>query len=177
MTDWTDTDQAALNWTYTLEGNLVWGEGEAVDPSTIFGPDFAVIRDRVASLGYFLTVTDVQNAALAIEESQGMPPMAFLSTQAETAEPNKTTGGHAQRVTARLSVLFAISMERAAHDGKDMAEQLRKAIMRLLIGWTPPGALGPLNYDRYLVRAIGDGLFWGEVLFVTSYRLSNLQGG
>lgn len=175
MPEWTETEEQPVGWTYTLDGNLVWGQGAPVDPSTIFGPDFAAIRDRVASLGYFVTVTDIQNAAMAIEDSLGVPPMAFLSTASETAEPNKTIGGHDQRVTARLSILFAIGTERAAHDGKDAAEQLRKAIIRLLIGWTPPRALGPLNYDRYLVRSVGDGLFWGEVLFVTTYRLSNLQ--
>lgn len=178
MPEWTPGDpQAPIGWTYTLDGNLVWGHGDPVDPSTLFGPDFVAIRDRVASLGYFLTVTDIQNAALAIEESRGMPPMAFLSTASETAEPNKTIGGHAQRVTVRLSILFAIGMERAADDGNDMAEQLRKALIRLMMGWVPPGAAGPLNYDRYAVRAIGDGLFWGEVLFLTSYRLSDLQRG
>lgn len=175
MSEWTNTDADPIGWAYTLDGNLVWGQGSPVDPSTIFGPDFDAIRDRIASLGYFVTVTDIQSAAMAIEDSLGVPPMAFLSTASETAEPNKTIGGHAQRVTARLSVLFAIGTERAAHDGKDASEQLRKALIRLLIGWTPPGALGPLQYDRYLVRSVGDGLFWGEVLFVTSYRLSDLQ--
>jgi len=175
MPDWTETEEQPVGWTYTLDGDLVWGQGVIVDPSAMFGPDMTAIRDRIKSLGYFLDVSDVQNAAQAIEESMGLPPMAFTSTANEQAEPNKTNGGYAQRVATRLSILFAIATDRAAHDDKDMAEQLRKAIIRLMIGWTPPGALGPLNYDRYAVRAMGEGLFWGEVLFTTSYRLSDLQ--
>jgi hypothetical protein len=160
------------NWIKTPEGFFKWGDGDPIDPADAFGPDFNAMRDRVASLEYFTGVTDVQSAAQAIEEAEGIPPMAFLSTASETAQSNKTIGGHAQRVTTRLSVMFAIMTDRAAGDGKDAAEQLRKALVLILAGWTPPGAAGPLQFDRYLPRAMGDGLFWGEVLFVTEYRLT-----
>lgn len=160
------------NWIKLPDGRFAWGDGDPVDPADAFGPDFTAIRDRVAGLNYFTTVTDIQNAAQAIEESQGIPPMAFVSTASEAAETNKQIGGHAQRVATRVSVLFAIGMDRAAHDDKDFAEQIRKALILTFAGWTPPGALGPLQYERYQPRAMGDGLFWGEVLFLTSYRLT-----
>jgi hypothetical protein len=172
VTDWTETEDAPASWTMTLDGSVVWGEGAPVDPATLFGPDFVAIRDRLATLGYFVTITDVLNAANAIEESEGVPPAAFVSTAAETGQPNKLVGGHAQRVAVRLSILFVVGTERAAHDTKDVTEQLRKAIIRLFMGWVAPGTDSPMNYDRYLPRAMGEGLFWGEVLFTTSYRLS-----
>jgi hypothetical protein len=172
MSDWSNTNPAPLGWTLTLNGVLQWGEGDPVDPATLFGPQLQPIRDRVAELGYFRTVADAQDAVNAIEEAQGLPPMAFVQVVTERASRNRTMGRHGQRVACGISILFAIASDRAAGDTGDMAEQLRKAIIAKMIAWTPPGAAEALDYDRYLVRSIANGLYWGEVVFATSYLLN-----
>jgi len=138
--------------------------------------DFAVdlddVRDRLLLLQYFVSVTDVADAVQAIEDFPAVPPAAYVSIASETAQPNQLIGGHAQRVLTTISVLFCEQAARQDRDTRDRMEATRKAIIRQLIAWTPNRAAGPLQYARYLLRASGDGLVWGEVLFSTSYRVS-----
>lgn len=137
-----------------------------------FAVDLNSVRDRLATLSYFLSVQNIQDATNALEHLDALPPAAFVSTARETAEKNKVIGGHSQRVSTTISVLFCVPAERAADDAADVVEETRKAVIRILLGWTPAGAGDPLNYERYLLRATGDGLIWGEVLMTTSYRLT-----
>lgn len=135
-----------------------------------FGIDLSTIVDRLLGLGYFVLVEDLQEAAVTIENETAVPPAAFVGVASETAELNKLIGGRAQRVTCRISILFVEMLSRADGALVDTIEQTRKAIIRQLVGFTPGRALSALEYERYQPRAQGDGLFWGEVIFVTSYR-------
>jgi len=136
------------------------------------GVDLESVRDRVQTLGYFLTVLDVQKATQALEQEIAFnPPAAFVSTVSETAEKNTVIGGWKQRVEVVVSVLFALAAERMAGDESDEAEQVRKAVRGILTAWTPGGADTAFQYDRYLIRGTGGGLVWGECLFRTSYQL------
>jgi len=137
--------------------------------------DFAVdlddIRKRVDSLTYFTSVTTLQEATLDLDNMSGTPPLAYVAVASETAEENKLVGAWSQRVTTRISILFCIPAERADGEARDEVETARKAVIRILVGWTPKGAESPMNYDRFLLRASQDGLIWGEVLMLTRYHL------
>lgn len=136
-----------------------------------FGVDLETVRERLAGLKYFTAVSTLQEASLEIENLTGIPPLAFVSTVSETAELNKLIGAWSQRVTTRVSVLFCVPAERAAGDARDDLEETRKAVIRILLAWTPDGADSPLQYDRFLLRASRDGLIWGEVIMRTLYHL------
>lgn len=146
------------------------------DPDPLaFGPDLKDVAERVEGLAFFLLVGDIQKAEEAIAGRLPFtPPAAFVSIVNEQAQSGNliSAGGYAQRVGFRLSILFAIKAQRADDETRDMMERTRKAIMRQLVAWTPIGAEKALEYDRYLIRLIADGLCWGEVLFRGSYRFS-----
>ena len=139
-----------------------------------FGIDLEDVRQRYLGMKYFVSVTDIQAATEILRDPDAMgfvPPAAFVSIASETAEPNKTIGGHAQRVNVTLSILFAVPSARLDHGADDEVEQTRKAVIRMGLAWRPKGAAAALDYQRYLLRASGQGLVWGEVLFSTSYQL------
>jgi hypothetical protein len=139
-----------------------------------FGIDLEDVRKRFLGMGYFLSVTDIQAASEALSDPDAfgfLPPAAFVSIASETAEPNKTIGGHAQRVNVLLSMLFAIPSARADREADDEVEQVKRAVIRMGVAWKPKGAGAALDYSRYVLRATGGGLVWGEVLFSTSYQL------
>lgn len=137
-----------------------------------FAVDLEDIRARVNKLSYFTDVLQLEDATLDLESGvEGIPPLAYVSTASETAEKNRLTGTLAQRVTVRISVLFCIPAERADKASRDEVETTRKAVIRILLGWKPKGAEQWLEYDRFLLRASRDGLIWGEVLMLTTYRL------
>jgi hypothetical protein len=111
------------------------------DPSTMFGVNLASIRDRLRALDYFTGVEDIQSGAEAISGLAAfIPPAAFVSIASESYEPNKVIGGHRQRATVSVSVLFCIAGERIAGDTSDEVEQARKVILAQLAGWQPEGA-------------------------------------
>lgn len=145
------------------------------DPDPLaFAVDLESVRARVATLAYFNAVEAIQDATVAAENMNVVPPAAFVSVARETAEPNRmSTGAIVQRVAVTLSILFAVPAERADGKAGDEVEQTRKAVIRILLAWTPGGADKPLEYERYQLRATGDGLVWGEVLMRTVYRLTS----
>lgn len=144
------------------------------DPENAFGINLGEVRDRLATLDYFTSVQDIQAAAQAIDATAPfIPPAAFVSIGRETYEPNRyAAGGHAQRATVTLSVLFCVPATRADGATSDEVEQARKAIRLILMGWKPGGADKALEAGSYSVRLIADGLIWGEWLFATSFDTS-----
>lgn len=140
-----------------------------------FGVDLEDVRERLSSLKYFTTVERLQDFVLDIEEGvSGTPPLAYVSVASETAEPNKLSGGPdawSQRVTVTVSVLFCIPASRADEKPMDDVEDARKAVVRMLLAWTPKGAESPFQFARFLLRDSRDGLIWSEVLMRTSYHL------
>lgn len=141
------------------------------DEALNFAVDLDSVRDRLRQLSYFNSVTTLQEATLDLENMAVLPPAAYVATASETAEPNKLIGTISQRVTTRISTLFCVPAERADEKTRDELEDARKAVIRILLGWTPDGAEKALAYDRFLLRASRDGLLWGEVLMLTTYRL------
>jgi hypothetical protein len=143
------------------------------DPALEFAVDLDSVRDRVATLGYFNGVTTIQDGTSAYENLDLLPPWAFVSVASEKASPNKLQGGgHRQRVAVSLSILFAVPAERADKKAGDEVEDARKAVIRILLAWTPGRAIKACEYERYQLRASGDGLVWAEVLMGTEYFLS-----
>jgi hypothetical protein len=143
-----------------------------------FGVNLDTVRDRLAQLNYFTDVQTLQDATLDLESGlRGIPPLAYVSTTSETAEPNRLIGpgSWSQRVTVTISAMFCIPAERADEKPMDEVERTRRAVTRILVGWTPDGAESPLQYYRFLLRGSRDGLIWGEVLTRTvfHYRLAS----
>jgi hypothetical protein len=143
-------------------------------PELDFGPSCDDVAERLRSLTYFNTVQPYVAAVLAIEDGTALPPAAYVSVTSETAEPNRLIGGHGQRVTVSFSILFCIRAENASGNVDDALDRTRRAVIRLMLGWAPPGAEKALDFSRYQIRSTGDGLVWAEAIFTTSYRLDLL---
>jgi hypothetical protein len=139
-----------------------------------FGTDLDDVRARLAELSYFLAIEDLEAASEIFDRDDGFSysaPAAFLSIASETAERPRLIGGpHTQEVVQQLSVLFVESSIRIDGGTRDRTEETRRMIMRQLVGWQPRGAGVALQYQRYLIRATGGGLVWGEILLGTIYR-------
>jgi len=148
-------------------------------PETLFGVDLIAVRDRLRSLEYFNSVDDIQAGSEAIQGLKPFtPPAAFVSIARESYERNRyASGGHGQRATVNLSVLFCVPAERADGRQSDEVEAARKVILAQLIGWTPAGAQQALEAVSYNVRLIADGLVWGEWLFRTSFDMQAATPG
>lgn len=137
-----------------------------------FAVDLESVRQRLCQLSHFTSVTNLQDSSVVIEQMSAIPPAAFVAVTSERAEPNKTIGGFAQRVNVTISTLFCVPAERADGKAGDDLEDTRKAVIRILLGWTPDRAESMLQFQGYALKAAGDGLLWGEVLMTTSYRLT-----
>lgn len=148
------------------------------DAALAFAIDLDDVRDRIKAIGYFVNVEDIRASTEILSSDEGfafVPPAAFVSVASEKAQRDKVMSGasfHAQRVDVTISVLFAEAAVSFNRGADDQVERTRKAIIRQLIFWTPKRAAIALQYQRYLLRATGNGLVWGEVLFNTSYRLT-----
>jgi hypothetical protein len=132
--------------------------------------DLAAVRDRIGALGLFTAVSDVADAAEAMEVGT-RTPAAFVAVSRETATPNRTQGVHDQAVEVDLAVLFVISAQRADQRRNDAVEELRLAVMGTLSGWQPPGASKALDYSGFRVVHMAGGLVWCECSFRTGWRL------
>lgn len=143
------------------------------DPSTLFGVDLKSIRTRLSALEYFTSVQDIQASGQAIQGIKAfIPPAAFVSVASETYERNRyASGGHGQRATPIISVLFCVPAARADDNLGDEVEQARKVILAQLTGWKPTGALLGLEAVRYQVRQMDEFMIWAEWLFRTEYDL------
>jgi len=143
------------------------------DPETLFGVDLKAVRERLGALEYFTSVDTVQAATEAITGAEvAIPPAAFVSIMQENYAANRyAAGGHAQRATVELSVLFCIPGERIDGELPDEVERARKLILAVLIGWQPPGADVALEARSYAVRMIAEGLVWGEWRFRTGFDM------
>lgn len=146
---------------------------DPIDPALDFAIDLASVRDRVAALRYFLSVTDVLEASEALDRTlPARPPAAFVGVSGETALPNKVIGGHHQRVNVSVAILFVESAARADRRSTDQLDRTRKAVIRQLVAWQPRGAERGFNYVGYRVVTIGEGLAWGEATFEAPYLLT-----
>lgn len=132
--------------------------------------DLDAVRDRIREIQDLSFVGDAVDAADAIENMVAPTPCAYVSVARESGSPNKnSTGRHTQVITADISVLFALASQRAAADLKDKVEATRSAITDQMIGWTPSGGELPFDFVSYSVRFMGQGMFWGEILFRSKY--------
>ncbi len=137
-----------------------------------FGVDLDSVRERLKGLEYFLAVEDVETAGRAIEEQNAYPPAIYVSIASEGAEQAQRIGDPSQRVTVVLSALYCEPLARSDRETRDRIDLTRRMVIRRLFQWKPAGAQQAFRYDRSLIRAMGAGLIWGEVLMRTSYRLS-----
>lgn len=132
--------------------------------------DLAATRDRLESIGKFASVSDVVDAAEAMD-SGTRTPACFVAVSRETASPNRTQGVHDQAVEVQLSVLFVVASQRADGRRVDAVEELRLPVIQSLAGWTPPGASKALDYDGFRIVRMAAGHIWCECSFRTGWRL------
>lgn len=144
--------------------------------------DLASVRERVRTIetrfdptaprGGFLSVSDALSGADAMAYADAVPPAAYVSLASETPDRNRlASGGRAQRVRSRVSVLFCLGAERADDERADAVERCRGALIASLTGFKPTGAVDAFDYAGYSLRAQVAGLLFGEVLFSTSWDL------
>lgn len=132
--------------------------------------DLGAVRDRLAALQLFTSVSDVTDAAEAMEKAARVPA-AFVAVGSETATPNRTNGVHDQAVEVTLAVLICMAAERRDERRADVVEALRLPVIATLAGWTPPGATKALDYTAWRIMRISGGHIWGEIAFRTGWRL------
>lgn len=134
--------------------------------------DLDAIVARVTEIPQFRYVEGILDFAAVVDNPNVTTPAAFVSIGRERAGPNRY-GANAigQRVAAEVSVMVLLGQERADWDVLDPVEGAKVALLTKLVGWQAPGALDPLIYGSWGVRAITDGLVWLEALFPCSYDL------
>jgi hypothetical protein len=126
----------------------------------------------VPGVAGFISVSDWSSATDAINNGDAVPPACYVSLSAETPEKNRrAAGGRAQLVRSRISTLFCLPSQRADDERADPIEIARGALIAKLVGFKPGGALAGFDYAGYSLRAEGDGLVWGEVLFAGAWDL------
>jgi len=135
--------------------------------------DLASVRSRVNATGVFRKVSDVLALADAMENPGSLLPAAFVVAAAEAAEPSKTMGAHRQRITARVSVAFAVQAQPYAEHRSDEVEALRSTVKSQLKGWLAEGAETAFDYVSSNIRAISRGMVWVEVQFSAKYLETN----
>lgn len=146
-----------------------------LDPALDYAVDLDSIADQLKTLNYFVDVQGILATGEALEgRVAARPPAAFVAVSSEEAIANKTIGGHSQHFDVRIGVLFVEQSARrrdAVTDrAMDQLEITKRAVARILMGFTPRNAQQPLDFVRYRPVSLGGGLAWGECTFATSYR-------
>lgn len=134
--------------------------------------DLEAVGVAAEELELFHSVEGVVSGADAMTYGTAPPKSAYVSTARETAEPNKMTGRHRQRITQTVSILFTIAGERLDGARNDELEQVKNALLERFAGWRPPGADSVFQYVSFQVVQIADGLIWGESLFAAPYHFT-----
>lgn len=135
--------------------------------------DLEWIIAQLDTLKHFNDIGRAVDAAAAIGEFVARPPACYVSTTSERASPNElASGAFRQRVTQTISILFVLGAERRSDSETDAVELTRTLVRNLLLGVTPPGADGPFQFASYSLRAMDQGLIWGELLFAAPYYLT-----
>jgi hypothetical protein len=131
--------------------------------------DLKAVGDQIADMDWQF-VGDVIAASDAMTNNSAPVPAVYISTARESAGQNRNmTGRHSQMVAQQISVLAAIGAQRADAGLNDEVEEKRDQIIDRLMGWTPPGAGVPLDYNGYSIRFMDQGVIWFELLFSSKY--------
>jgi hypothetical protein len=132
--------------------------------------DLESVRQRVKDTGMFRRVEDVRALSDALENPGAVLPAAFVVMPSESADANRLSGGHRQKINARVSVAFVLKAQGGSRS--DEVEALRSVLKSNLAGFQPDGAEHGLSYVSSSIRGIARGFVWTEVMFSTSYLLS-----
>lgn len=89
-------------------------------------------------------------------------PLLWVALTRENAELNALNCGVSQRVEVTFSVVFAAS-------GSAALDPVRGCIQTALTGWTPAGAMEPMQYGGGSVADLNFDLLWWEDSFTTAY--------
>ncbi len=132
-------------------------------------------KARVEASGAFNSV----RLELDFERALGSPaalPAAFLAPVSRSAGPNTLAGGQVSQLDEREVAVFVAAQALGEGAGDAAAERIEVLVAKVdaaLVGWTPPGALGP-------VTAAGGGLqeiVQGVHIWRLSYRAPHLLRG
>lgn len=91
----------------------------------------------------------IELAALRQLPPRHLLPAAYVVPVSERAGDNRLTNAVAQRGEAVFGVLLVLSdlSDPRGDAAGDMLDVVRAEVSAALLGWTPPGATGPLLYD------------------------------
>ena len=99
--------------------------------------------------GQVFGAADLATAADHAPSGKANAPTAFVVPLAERAAANDYDSGVIQEITHSFAVLVVFEPGKHTALGKpgwDRVAPARAAVFRCLLGWTPPGASGPLVY-------------------------------
>lgn len=147
----------------------------ALDPALDYAVDLDTVADQLKTLGYFLEVQGILATGEALEgRIAARPPAAFVAVQSERAIRNQVIGGHSQHFDVEIGVVFVEQSGRrkdAVTDrAMDQLEITKRAVVRILMGFTPRNAQQPLDFLSYRPISLGGGFAWGQCTFATTYR-------
>ncbi len=130
----------------------------------------APMIDRLEAAGFKKVQGVVEFAGLTAAPAHS--PALFVISDRESAEPNRMSGIHDQRVVEVVRIVVVIKPTMRA-DGKP-SEELKAVIDRViaaLVGWQHPGASRPFDYaGGRLLSADGRAIAWG-IDVTTSWHL------
>jgi hypothetical protein len=127
--------------------------------------------------GTFKAVSGAGELQAAADQLKASPSAFVLPSQDRAGPDTAGTQLVRQRVVQQISVVIGLSNLGPKGDRQfDALDELRKCLMRTLIGWTPEGSIEPLNYagGRMLIMDFELGLlFWGCEFSGAYYVRSN----
>lgn len=102
-------------------------------------------------------------------------PAAWVVPLAETAGPNKAINAHRQGLAVRFGVVLAVG-DRADPRGEaasDALDEVKDAVHRVLVGWSPPGADAAIDYVGGEVMEVETAALW----WLAKYSVTDILRG
>ena len=101
-------------------------------------------------------------------------PQAFVVPVSDSPTQRAGPGNSviSQNVTATVAIVVAVSNQRAAIEGAAAAEDIqviRRAILKSLHGWKPPGASHAIQYAGGIALPFADSTAWFSDRYATGY--------
>ena len=133
------------------------------------------IADKLTTAGLARVLGVVEYAAQ--KDRPAILPAHFVVPRVWTAAPNQTTGVIDQFLTEEFDVVSVIqgAAARAGRPAEDLKTETDK-VMVALIGWTPPGAVRPIEAVRgQLIDAREGWAAWAQTFRTHSRKRTNPQ--
>ena len=126
------------------------------------------LHDWTARLSAHIEDTDIRGAAdLAAARDAHQRNTVYVMYQAEDAEANRRSCGVQQRVLTDMLIVLAACNRRGTLKEELVTEleALRGRVRSALLGWTPPGAAGPVVFRSGQLTRLSDAVIWWQDVY------------